>query len=80
MPSPGNSINGDNRGPAIDITVWICFIICALSIVAKVWTKLGRGGQKIHVGKLQLDDYLLVVSLVRISIEQDMKGFSVANY
>jgi hypothetical protein len=79
MASLGNSINGDNRGPAIDIAVWICFILCAISIVAKVWTKLGRRGQKIHVGNLQLDDYLVVLSLVRNFTRQDMIGSSVAN-
>jgi hypothetical protein len=67
MTSLGNSINDDNRGPAIDIALWICFILCALSITAKVWTKLGRRGQKIRVGNLQFDDYLLVLSLVRKS-------------
>ncbi|KAH3919494.1 hypothetical protein HBH56_015070 [Parastagonospora nodorum] len=79
MPSPGNSINSDNRGPAIDIAVWICFILCALSIVAKVWTKLGRRGQKIHAGNLQLDDYLLVLSLLSlgaysVTVSQQVKA------
>jgi hypothetical protein len=68
MASLGNSINGDNRGPAIDIAVWICFILCALSIIAKVWTKLGRHGQKIRIRNLQLDDYILMLSLVRKSL------------
>lgn len=79
MASPGNSINGNNRGPAIDITIWISFILCALSIIAKVWTKLGRCGPKIRVRNLQLDDHLLVLSLVRNFSEQDMTGSTIAN-
>ncbi|OAL54612.1 hypothetical protein IQ07DRAFT_273661 [Pyrenochaeta sp. DS3sAY3a] len=79
MASSGNSINANNRGSAIDITVWICFILCALSIVAKVWTKLGRRGQKMHVRNLQLDDYLLMLSLLllgaySVAISQQVKA------
>ncbi|CAI6331889.1 unnamed protein product [Periconia digitata] len=67
MGSPGNTISSTHRGPAVDIAIWLCFILCALSIVAKVWTKLGRRGREYQLGNLQLDDYLLVVSLAALA-------------
>ncbi|PSN61538.1 hypothetical protein BS50DRAFT_639332 [Corynespora cassiicola Philippines] len=68
MGSPGNTITSDHRGPAVNIAVWLCFILCTLCIVAKVWTKLGRRGRELRLSNLQFDDYLLVASLMLMAV------------
>ena len=62
MSSVGNTISEGHQGPAVDIAVWICFIISGLAILTKILTKLGRQ----QVGS---DDLVMTLTLVRSSTD-----------
>ena len=51
----------------VDITVWSCFVLSGLGVFLKVWTKLDRetAALKRRFGKLQVDDYIMILALVR---------------
>ncbi|PVI04649.1 hypothetical protein DM02DRAFT_624716 [Periconia macrospinosa] len=79
MPSVGNNISATHRSPAVDITVWSCFIFSGLSVAAKVWAKLnrtvGRSGPSLK--SLQWDDYVRSLAFVfaaiySISVSQEV--------
>jgi hypothetical protein len=64
MASSGPLVTPQHLGPKVDITVWICFVISGLAVTAKVLTKLGRSQQRIQIGALEIDDYILLASWV----------------
>ena len=65
--SPGNIISPDHRGPAVDISIWIFFVLSGLAVVSKVLTKLARASTRVSLRKLQVDDFVLSLTMVRNS-------------
>ncbi|KAF2877608.1 hypothetical protein BDV95DRAFT_664267 [Massariosphaeria phaeospora] len=64
MPSPGQSIRADYRGPAVDITIWVCFVVSGLATLSKILTKMSRHKSRMRFRNLQLDDLLLAMALM----------------
>ena len=52
------TITNDNLAPLIEIFIWFCLVISALTVVVRVIIKL-----KV-VRKIGLDDHLIAISLV----------------
>ncbi|ORX96238.1 hypothetical protein BCR34DRAFT_607712 [Clohesyomyces aquaticus] len=64
MASNGSIATTDHLGPQVNITVWICFIISGLAATSKILTKLGRSHRDFRLSSLQVDDYLVLASIV----------------
>lgn len=57
-------VTPDHEAPRINIAVWICFVISGLAVTAKALTKLSRSHRHIRLSNLELDDFVLIASLV----------------
>ncbi|KAF2266928.1 hypothetical protein CC78DRAFT_614733 [Lojkania enalia] len=62
--SPSNNVTPDHRGPVVDVSIWIFFVLSGLSVVSKVLTKLARASSEISLRKLQIDDFVLSLTQV----------------
>ena len=52
-------ITADNKTALVEIVTWIALTIAVLSVIARLITKL------ITIRRINLDDYLIITSLVR---------------
>jgi hypothetical protein len=59
-------ITDSNKTPLVQIFVWIPLVIAFLSVFARLATKLGV------LKKLELQDYLITISLVLESVLMDI--------
>jgi len=57
-------ITPDHRGPSVNISIWIFFVLSGLAVVSKVLTKLARASTRVSLRKLQVDDLVLSIALV----------------
>jgi hypothetical protein len=74
MSSAGQTISEGNQGPAVDISIWICFIVSGFAILSKILMKLGRQKDGIRRLALDWDDLVMTVTLVyHPSISNTMK-------
>lgn len=66
MGSVGNTISEGHQGPAVDITIWITFIISGLAVLTKILTQLGRQWDGIQRLTLSSDDLVMILTLVSL--------------
>lgn len=57
-------IDANNRGPLINIGIWLSLVTACIAVATKVWIKLAS------LRRLQLDDAYILLALVR-HISQD---------
>ena len=62
------TITGDDVSPLLEIFIWFCLVISILTFLIRIVTK------RYMLRKLDLDDYLIFISLVWMS-RRDIEGF-----
>lgn len=55
------AITKDNLSPLLEIFIWLCLVISVITVLVRLATK------RYTVQRVDLDDYLIFVSLVWIS-------------
>ncbi len=60
----GNNLDPNHQGPAVNFTLWLCFILSTLLILAKIYTKLRCQKTAARFHSLGLDDALLSFALL----------------
>lgn len=55
------AITKDNLSPLLEIFIWLCLVISVITVLVRLATK------RYTVQRVDLDDYLIFASLVRIS-------------
>jgi len=55
------TITKDNLSPLLEILIWFCLIVSLLTVLVRFVTK------RYFVHKIDLDDYFILVSIVRTS-------------
>ena len=66
----GLEINENNKGPAVNLAIWISLVAMCIVVIAKVASRLLRTQQGVHIKNLQLDDFSILAAMVRNSSKQ----------
>ena len=62
----GLQITDDDKGPAVNLAVWISLVTMCIVVIAKVFSKLLKAQDGIQAKNLQSDDFLVLAASVRL--------------
>ena len=61
----GLEITDDNKGPAVNLAIWISLVTMCIVVIAKVASKLLRTQQGVHIKNRPLDDVSVLAAMVK---------------